>query len=71
MNNIYEQNPYRCGDSGCVLHVPGALIGQVTNSGCKCLADTSPETRVRVREGIYWLRERVSLFYECKKDSLD
>jgi hypothetical protein len=54
------QNPYRCGDTGCVLLVPGAPVGMGTNGGCRCLCDPKGDRRVRVRAGIRWLAERAA-----------
>jgi len=59
------QNPYWCGDGMCVLRVPG-IRGQHTNGGCRCIPlRMTPNERVRLREGIRWLAERLS-----KTDSL-
>jgi len=56
-----KQNPYACGDGGCVLLVPGVPVGQHTNAGCRCIPlKMTPNERVRLREGIRWLAERLS-----------
>lgn len=61
-----KQNPYACGDGGCVLLVPGVPVGMHTNGGCRCIPlNMTPNERVRLREGIRWLAERLS-----KTDSL-
>lgn len=61
-----KQNPYACGDGGCVLLVPGVPVGMHTNAGCRCITrKTTPNERVRLRKGIRWLAERLS-----KTDSL-
>jgi hypothetical protein len=66
MNDL-KQNPYTCGDGGCVLRVPGAPTGMHTNAGCRCLMTRmDPDRRVRVRKGIRWLTERVA---ELEKSS--
>lgn len=55
-----EQNPHACSDGCCVLLVPGVPVGMHTNGGCRCLSlRMTPNTRVRVRQGIRWLAERV------------
>lgn len=54
-----DQNPYACGDGGCVLLVPGIPRGQHTNAGCRCIPlRMTPDERVRLRKGIRWLAER-------------
>jgi len=61
-----KQNPYACGDGGCVLLVPGVPVGMHTNAGCRCIPlKMTPNERVRLRKGIRWLAERLS-----KTDSL-
>lgn len=55
-----EQNPYCCGDTGCVLAVPGAPRGVGTNAGCRCLVDPKGSRRVRVSRGIRWLAESLA-----------
>jgi len=55
-----KQNPYSCGDGGCVLRVPG-LSGQHTNAGCRCIPlKMTPNEHVRLRKGIRWLAERLA-----------
>lgn len=54
------QNPYTCGDGGCVLRVPSAPTGMHTNAGCRCLMNPmAPDRRVRVRKGISWLAQNL------------
>jgi len=54
-----KQNPYACGDGGCVLLVPGVPVGMHTNAGCRCIPlKMTPNERVRLRKGIRWLAER-------------
>ena len=61
-----KQNPYACGDGGCVLLVPGVPVGMHTNGGCRCIPlKMTPDERVRLRKGVRWLAERLS-----KTDSL-
>jgi len=61
-----KQNPYACGDGGCVLLVPGVPVGMHTNAGCRCIPlKMTPDERVRLRKGIRWLAGRLS-----KTDSL-
>lgn len=55
-----RQNPHRCPDNGCVLLVPGTPRGAGTNGGCKCLNDPRGAERLRVRNGIQWLADRVT-----------
>lgn len=56
-----KQNPYACGDGGCVLLVPGVPVGMHTNAGCRCIPlKMTPNERVRLRNGIRWLAERLS-----------
>lgn len=53
------QNPYACGDGGCVLLVPGIPKGPHTNAGCRCIPlRMTPDERVRLRKGIRWLAEQ-------------
>lgn len=55
------QNPYNCGDGGCVLRLPGVRVGMHTNAGCRCIPlHMSPDERVRLRKGILWLAERAA-----------
>ena len=55
-----KQNPYSCGDGGCVLRVHG-LSRQHTNAGCRCIPlKMTPNERVRLRKGIRWLAERLA-----------
>jgi hypothetical protein len=57
-------NPFWCGDGGCILLVPGVPVGQHTNGGCRCLGSRlDPKQRVRVRSGINWLRQRIKNVY--------
>jgi len=57
-------NPFRCGAGTCILLVPGVPVGQHTNGGCRCLGNRlEPKTRVRVRSGILWLRQRLKNVY--------
>ena len=56
-----NQNPYACGDGGCVLLVPGVPVGMHTNGGCRCIPlKMTPNERHRLRKGIRWLAERLS-----------
>ena len=56
-----KQNPYACGDGGCVLLVPGVPVGMHTNAGCRCIPlKMTPDERARLRKGIRWLAERLS-----------
>lgn len=55
------QNPHRCSDGACVLLLRHLPAGMGTNGGCRCLPRLSdPMTRVRVRQGIRWLAERIA-----------
>ena len=60
-----EQNPFTCGDGGCVLRIPGAKTGMHTNAGCRCLMNPmTPDKRVRVRQGIRWMAEKVAALHD-------
>ena len=66
MNNR-PQNPYCCGDTGCILKVSGRASGMGTNGGCKCnppmnmhrYGDWADENRNRVLKGVLWLRNEL------------
>lgn len=49
------QNPHACAAVGCILALPGPRVGVGT---CRCLEDLDEDhdRRVRVRNGIKWLR---------------
>lgn len=61
-----KQNPYACGDGGCVLLVPGVPVGMHINAGCRCIPlKMTPDERVRLREGVRWLAERLVVALEA------
>ena len=67
-----KQNPHACSDGACVLLVPGAPKGQITNGGCRCLPNhMDPDTRVRVRKGIYWLAKRLATMEPLVEEATD
>lgn len=53
------QNPHACNALGCILALPGPRVGV---GNCRCLEglDHDPDRRVRVRNGIKWLREHAT-----------
>lgn len=65
--NDRPQNPYCCGDTGCILKISGRSSGMGTNGGCKCTPpmneiryrDWADESRSRVIKGLYWLRNEL------------
>lgn len=65
--NDRPQNPYCCGDTGCFLKVSGRASGMGTNGGCRCVPpmnehrfrDWAGENRVRVIQGLMWLRNEL------------
>ena len=55
-----EQNPYACGDIGCILRRLG-VPRQGTNGGCRCIPrHMTPEDRANLRQGIRWLSLRLA-----------
>lgn len=61
MTRLNEQNPHWCGDTCCILLVPGLPVPTGTNDDCQCLSDSmDPDDYTRVRKGIRWLADRVA-----------
>lgn len=53
---------YHCGNHGCIM---GGVTGMATNGKCRCLADITPEKRIRLGAGIRALRERVRVLTDA------